>query len=92
MYMWRSSTAFMGRDSGLAIIGPDKSPLGERDEVPDITQSPIATTLVAFVGENPLLIRSEAAAVAMGEVLGVPGLLPACNRVASLVDTHGMRS
>jgi phosphopentomutase len=39
-------------DIWIAVMGPDTAPLGERKSVPDITQSQIAATVAAFVGED----------------------------------------
>jgi len=36
----------------IAVIGPDTSPLGERREVGPVTQSQIAATIAALVGED----------------------------------------
>jgi hypothetical protein len=36
----------------MAFLGPDTQPLGERSNVPAVTQSQIAATLAAFLGEN----------------------------------------
>lgn len=36
----------------FAVIGPDTAPLGERSNTPFVTQSQVAATLAAFVGEN----------------------------------------
>jgi hypothetical protein len=36
----------------LAVMGPDTKPLGERSGVPAITQSQIAATLAAFLGQD----------------------------------------
>lgn len=36
----------------LAVIGPDTPPLGERAHVPPVTQSQIAATLAAFLGQD----------------------------------------
>lgn len=36
----------------LAVIGPDTPALGERSQIPPITQSQIASTLSALVGQN----------------------------------------
>lgn len=35
-----------------AVIGPDTAPLGERTDIPPITQSQLAATLAAFLGED----------------------------------------
>jgi hypothetical protein len=36
----------------MAFLGPDTPPLGERANIPPVTQSQIAATLAAFLGEN----------------------------------------
>jgi hypothetical protein len=36
----------------LAVMGPDTSALGERAQVPEVTQTQIAATLAAFLGED----------------------------------------
>jgi DNA mismatch repair protein MutH len=36
----------------IAVIGPDTAPLGERHDVPAVTQSQIAATIAALVGED----------------------------------------
>jgi hypothetical protein len=36
----------------MAFLGPDTQPLGERSKVPSVTQSQIAATLAAFLGED----------------------------------------
>src|SRR5271154_64738 len=36
----------------IAVIGPDTSPLGERSNIARVTQSQIAATLAALLGEN----------------------------------------
>ncbi len=36
----------------IAVMGPDTPPLGERQNVPDVTQSQIAATIAALVGED----------------------------------------
>ncbi len=45
----------------LAVLGPDTAPLGERRDVPDLTQSQIASTLAAFVGEDFRAFKPAAA-------------------------------
>jgi hypothetical protein len=40
------------KDIWLAVIGPDTPPLGERSKIPAVTQSQIAATLAALLGEN----------------------------------------
>ncbi|HZF17502.1 MAG TPA: alkaline phosphatase family protein [Steroidobacteraceae bacterium] len=53
----------------IAVIGPDTPPLGERRNVPAVTQSQIAATIAALVGED---FRSfnRAAAPSLVEALG----------------------
>jgi Type I phosphodiesterase / nucleotide pyrophosphatase len=46
----------------LAVIGPDTSPLGERTNIPPITQSQIAATLAAFLGQDYKAAVPKAAA------------------------------
>jgi len=36
----------------MAFLGPDTRPLGQRSNTPAVTQSQIAATLAAFLGEN----------------------------------------
>ena len=36
----------------MAFLGPDTAPLGERSKIPAVTQSQIAATLAAFLGED----------------------------------------
>lgn len=36
----------------MAFLGPDTPPLGERARIPAVTQSQIAATLAAFLGED----------------------------------------
>jgi Type I phosphodiesterase / nucleotide pyrophosphatase len=36
----------------IAVIGPDTAPLGERRNVPAVTQSQIAATIAALLGED----------------------------------------
>ncbi len=36
----------------MAFLGPDTQPLGERSNIPPVTQSQIAATLAAFLGED----------------------------------------
>ena len=70
---WRDHSADdKGSDAiWLAVIGPDTPPLGERSNVPEVTQAQIAATLAAFVGENLLSFRPQAAPPLRG-VLGIP--------------------
>ena len=70
---WRDhGTGQPGSDAiWLAVIGPDTKPLGERHDVPDITQSQVAATLAAFVGQNLISFRPQAAPP-LHEVLAAP--------------------
>jgi hypothetical protein len=44
---------FPGSDAiWIAVIGPDTPPLGERRNIPEVTQAQIAATLAALVGED----------------------------------------
>ena len=45
----------------MAVIGPDTLPLGERHDTPTVTQSQIAATVAAFVGEDFRAARPEVA-------------------------------
>jgi hypothetical protein len=36
----------------MGFLGPDTSPLGERSKIPPVTQSQIAPTLAALLGED----------------------------------------
>ena len=45
----------------IAVIGPDTRPLGERHDVPAVTQAQLAATLAALVGEDYRLFNREAA-------------------------------
>ena len=45
----------------IAVIGPDMKPLGERHDVPLVTQSQIAATIAALVGEDLKKLNSNAA-------------------------------
>ena len=51
-------------DIWIAVMGPDTPPLGERRNVPPVTQSQIAATLAAFLGKD-----YRKAAPQAGEVL-----------------------
>lgn len=53
----------------LAVIGPDTPALGERSNVAEVTQSQIAATLAAFVGEDWRAFRPQAGAP-IRDVLG----------------------
>lgn len=48
-------------DIWIAVIGPDTPALGERANIPVVTQAQLAATLAAFVGENLLSFRPDAA-------------------------------
>jgi len=45
----------------IAVIGPDTKPLGERRDVPPVTQSQIAATIAALVGEDLQKVNSNSA-------------------------------
>ena len=47
----------------IAVIGPDTPALGERHDVPRVTQSQIAATIAAAVGKNYSKPRPDAADV-----------------------------
>jgi len=70
---WREhGTAQPGSESiWLAVMGPDTAPLGERRDVPELTQSQIAATIAAFLGQD---FRSAmpSAAAPVRAVLGPP--------------------
>jgi Type I phosphodiesterase / nucleotide pyrophosphatase len=78
----RGSGAINWKDHGVAqpgsaniwlgVLGPDTAPLGERRNVPDITQSQIASTIAAFVGQDFRAFKPAAAKSAI-EAMG-PGL------------------
>ena len=36
----------------MAFLGPDTAPLGERSNIPPVTQSQVAATLAALLGED----------------------------------------
>lgn len=53
---------FAGSDAiWIAVLGPDTPPLGERRNVPEVTQAQIAATLAALVGENFNAFNPDAA-------------------------------
>ena len=55
----------------FAVIGPDTAPLGERSDTPPVTQSQVAATIAAFVGEDfPATI--PIAAPPLRELLAAP--------------------
>jgi hypothetical protein len=51
---WKEHGADQQRSENiwLAAIGPDTQPLGERADVPSITQAQVAATLAAFLGKD----------------------------------------
>lgn len=53
----------------IAVIGPDTAPLGERADIPSVTQSQIAATVAAFVGKD-FPHEVHAAASPLPDVLG----------------------
>lgn len=64
---WTShGTKYPGADEiWIAAIGPDVAPLGERSNVPEVTQSQIAATVAAAVGEDYRAAVPQAAAALM---------------------------
>jgi hypothetical protein len=44
----------------MAFLGPDTLPLGERNNIPDVTQDQIAATLAALLGEDYRVAQSRA--------------------------------
>ena len=56
MRAWKSSGAFAAvegaEDMWMAFLGPDTPPLGERTDCDRVTQSQIAATLAALLGED----------------------------------------
>ena len=55
----------------IGVLGPDTAPLGERKAVPNITQSQIAATVAAFIGQDYRAFK-PAAAKSLLEAMG-PG-------------------
>jgi hypothetical protein len=55
----------------IAVIGPDTPALGERSNIPAVTQAQLAATLAGFVGEN-LQSVSPRAAPPLREAMGTP--------------------
>jgi hypothetical protein len=55
----------------IAVIGPDTKPLGERHDVPAVTQSQIAPTMAALVGEDLHELNRHTAAPLL-ELLSAP--------------------
>jgi hypothetical protein len=53
----------------IAVIGPDTPALGERQNIPPVTQAQLAATVAGFVGEN-LQSASARAAPPLREALG----------------------
>ena len=45
----------------MAFLGPDTKPLGERKNTPPVTQSQIASTLAALLGEDYARAQPKAA-------------------------------
>jgi hypothetical protein len=68
---WTSHSAkYRGSDEiWLGAIGPDTPPLGERRNIPEVTQSQIPATLAALLGEDYRAFQPRAA-------LPIRGLLP----------------
>ena len=60
---WREhGTGQAGSDAiWIAAIGPDTPALGERKDVPEVTQAQLAATIAALVGENYNSFNSKAA-------------------------------
>jgi Type I phosphodiesterase / nucleotide pyrophosphatase len=57
----------------LAVMGPDTAPLGERHDVPELTQAQVAATVAAFLGQDFRGAAPAAAAAApIAEVLPAP--------------------
>jgi hypothetical protein len=56
----------------IGVLGPDTAPLGERHDIATVTQSQIAATIAALVGEDFRAFK-PAAAPSLLEVLGAPG-------------------
>ena len=54
----------------IAVIGPDTAPLGERSNVALVTQSQIAATVAAFVGQDYRKAKPEAAPPLPGVLAG----------------------
>jgi hypothetical protein len=55
----------------IAVIGPDTQPLGERQTSAAVTQSQIASTIAALVGED-FQSSNPKAAPPLRDVLGAP--------------------
>jgi hypothetical protein len=53
----------------MAFLGPDTPPLGERKQAPPVSESRIAATLAALLGED-YHAAVPAAGVAIPDVLG----------------------
>lgn len=45
----------------IGVLGPDTPPLGERREIPDVTQAQIAATVAALIGEDFRAFKPAAA-------------------------------
>lgn len=59
-------------ETWLAVLGPDTLPLGERRDMPVVTQAQIAATVAALLGEDYRAFQPEAAP-ALPDVLTGPG-------------------
>jgi len=70
---WQEHGAkYQGSDAiWIGVIGPDTPPLGERRDVPEVTQSQIAATIAALVGED-FQKFNPVAAPPLRAVLGTP--------------------
>ena len=55
----------------ITVIGPDTKPLGERHDLAAVTQSQIASTIAALVGED-FQSSNPKAAPPLRDVLGAP--------------------
>jgi len=51
---WRDHGETVDGSNGdwLAIIGPNTAPMGERASIPPVTESQVAATIAAFLGED----------------------------------------
>ena len=53
----------------MAVIGPDTKPLGERSDIPAVTQSQIAATMAHLLGLPEFQTASPQAAAPIADVL-----------------------